>query len=80
MAMAMANGASNLSSGQVCTSAKNIYKEEARSDTFIGCEHAATTKCNPNSTQCFIYLFALYPRFIIHIFFVHSELVLAGKA
>jgi hypothetical protein len=25
--MAMANGASNLSSGQVCTSAKNIYKK-----------------------------------------------------
>lgn len=80
MAMAMANSASNLSSGQVCTSAKNIYKGEARSDTFIDCEHAATTKCNPNSTQCFIYLFALYPRFIINIFFVHSELVLAGKA
>jgi hypothetical protein len=78
--MAMANIAINLSSGQVCTSAKIIYKEEARSDTFIGCERAATTKCNPNSTQCFIYLFALSSRFIVHIFFVHSELVLAGKA
>jgi hypothetical protein len=33
---------------------ENIYKEETRSGTFLGLEHAAIPY-NPNAAQCFVY-------------------------
>lgn len=72
------NRAKNLSSGQVCTSAK--YLQGRRSEWYLLRDRErAATQCNPNSTQCFIYHLVFYSS-VHHSFILLFTLSWSGQA